>query len=95
MSGCLENWKAYLYEGSCLTVFQDPVLLPSQLPLQSNQHTGPRGVTVIYWIEAAYSPSLTEEHHKRPTSRTVAQILLAPAYEIFPITGHLTLLKHS
>lgn len=50
---------------------------------------------VLYWTEAAYNSSLTEEHHKHTTSRTVAQILLAPAYEIFLITGHLTLLEHS
>lgn len=53
------------------------------------------GVLVIYWTEAAYSSSLTKEHHRHPANRTVAQISLVPAYEIFLISGHLTLLEHS
>lgn len=39
----------------------------------------PMGAGVVScWTEAAYSSSLTEEHHKHTTNRTVVQILLAP-----------------
>lgn len=95
MSGCLENWKGYLHEGSCLTILWiQYYCLPNFLFRVPNTQAHEQ-VMVTHWTEAAYRTSLTKEHTRRPANRRVAQILLAPAYEIFPITGHLTLLEHS
>lgn len=62
VSGCLENWKGYLHEGSCLTILWiQYYCLPNFLFRVPNTQAHEQ-VMVTHWTEAAYRTSLTKEH---------------------------------
>lgn len=75
VSGCLENWRGYLHEGSCLYSRIQYYCLPSFLFRVTNTQAH-EGVIVIYWTEVAYTSSLRNTTNSRPVEQWLRSYLL-------------------